>query len=156
MNRLQARAELDRTFERLHTEYQMDPERWTPEPLPEGFDAEDTRKRLDEARDRYRGLGAVNLLAVEEYEKKKERYDFLKQQRADVESARGQLLEAIEKINVTASQLFRETRITSYNVCYTKLLRSARDEQQEAARQSALLLKAAATGAAKFFTLGMY
>jgi hypothetical protein len=32
---------------------------------------------------------------------------------------------------------------------------SARDEHQEAARQWALLLKAAATGAAKFFTLGM-
>jgi hypothetical protein len=33
---------------------------------------------------------------------------------------------------------------------------SARDEQQEAARQMALLLKMAATAAAKFFTLGMY
>ena len=33
---------------------------------------------------------------------------------------------------------------------------SARDEQQEAARQMALLLKMAATAAAKFFTMGMY
>lgn len=33
---------------------------------------------------------------------------------------------------------------------------SARDEQQEAARQLALLLKIAATAAAKFFTLGAY
>ena len=33
---------------------------------------------------------------------------------------------------------------------------SARDEEQEAARQLALLLKAAATAAAKFFTLGAY
>ena len=33
---------------------------------------------------------------------------------------------------------------------------SARDEQQEAARQLALLLKVAATAAAKFFTLGAY
>ena len=32
---------------------------------------------------------------------------------------------------------------------------SARDEQQEAARQMALLLKMAATAAAKFFTMGM-
>jgi chromosome segregation protein len=109
VNRLQSRAELDRTFERLATEYQMDPERWTPEAPPEGFDADDTRRRLEEARGRFRELGAVNLLAVEEYEKKKERFDFLKQQRADVESARGQLLEAIQKINVTASQLFSET-----------------------------------------------
>ena len=109
VNRLQARAELDRTFERLAAEYQMEPERWTPEAPPEGYDPADTKKRLDEARARFRELGAVNLLAVEEYEKKKERYEFLKQQRADVESARGQLLEAIEKINLTASRLFRET-----------------------------------------------
>jgi hypothetical protein len=33
---------------------------------------------------------------------------------------------------------------------------SARDEQQEAARQLALLLKIAATAAAKFFTMGAY
>ena len=33
---------------------------------------------------------------------------------------------------------------------------SARDEQQEAARQMALLLKMAATATAKFFTMGMY
>jgi chromosome segregation protein len=109
VNRLQARAELDRTFERLATEYQMDPETWTPGPAPEDFDAADTRQRLEAARTRFRELGAVNLLAVEEYDKKKERYDFLRQQRTDVESARGQLLEAIEKINVTASHLFEET-----------------------------------------------
>jgi chromosome segregation protein len=109
VGRLQARAELDRTFERLATEYQMDPEQWTPEPAPEGFDLEETRARLEAGRARFRELGAVNLLAVEEYDKKKERYEFLRKQRADVENARGQLLEAIEKINVTASQLFRET-----------------------------------------------
>ncbi len=33
---------------------------------------------------------------------------------------------------------------------------SARDEQQEAARQLALLLKVAATAAAKFFTMGAF
>jgi hypothetical protein len=33
---------------------------------------------------------------------------------------------------------------------------SARDEQQEAARQLAVLLKIAATAAAKFFTMGAY
>ncbi len=33
---------------------------------------------------------------------------------------------------------------------------SARDEQQEAARQKALLLKVAASAAVKFFTLGAY
>jgi chromosome segregation protein len=109
LDRLQTRSELELTFERLRTEYQMNPEQWTPEPTPEGFDLDAAGRELEEERERFRGLGVVNLLALEEYEKKKERYTFLVQQREDVTSARLQLLEAIEKINVTASQLFVET-----------------------------------------------
>jgi hypothetical protein len=44
-----------------------------------------------------------------------------------------------------------ETQLASRCPAY-----SARDEQQEAARQMALLLKVAATAAVKFFTLGAY
>jgi len=109
LEKVQTRAELDRTFERLRTEYQMDPESWTPAAPPEGFDADAATTQLEEARQRFRGLGPVNLLALDEYTKKKERWTFLVQQRTDVTSARAQLLEAIEKINVTASQLFTDT-----------------------------------------------
>ncbi|MBI3539357.1 MAG: AAA family ATPase, partial [Candidatus Eisenbacteria bacterium] len=109
LERVQSRAELDRTFERLRTEYRMDPESWTPEPLPPEFDAEQAGRELTEARDRLNSLGPVNVLALEEYTKKKERHDFLVQQRADLTSAKAQLLEAIEKINTTASVLFVET-----------------------------------------------
>ena len=43
------------------------------------------------------------------YQKRKERYQFLVQQRQDLLNAKAQLLEAIEKINVTASRLFVDT-----------------------------------------------
>jgi chromosome segregation protein len=109
LSRLQTHQELELTFERLRTEYPMDPGQWTPDPAPEGWDAEDALRRLEESRARFRGLGAVNLLALEEYQKKKERWAFLTQQRTDLTSARAQLLEAIDKINVTASRLFAET-----------------------------------------------
>jgi len=109
LERLQSRAELDRTFERLRTEYQMDPDAWTPAATPQGFDEADAQGRLEEMRGRFRTIGAVNLLALEEYTKKKERWTFLSQQRQDLLSAKAQLLEAIEKINVTASSLFQET-----------------------------------------------
>jgi chromosome segregation protein len=87
----------------------MDPAAWTPAGAPEGFDPTASRERLEEARTRFRGLGPVNLLALEEYSKKKERHVFLTRQREDLISAKTQLLEAIEKINVTASQMFRDT-----------------------------------------------
>ncbi len=109
LDRVQTHAELERTFERLHTEYDLEVAAWEPAPPPEGFDADDGRRRLEEMRARYRALGPVNLLAVDEYAKKKERWQFLTQQRADLTSAKAQLLEAIEKINVTASEMFRET-----------------------------------------------
>ena len=109
LDRVQTRAELERTFERLHTEYELDVASWEPTPPAEGFDADEARTRLEEMRARYRALGPVNLLAVEEYGKKKERWQFLTRQRTDLTSAKAQLLEAIEKINVTASEMFRET-----------------------------------------------
>ena len=109
LDRVQARADLDRTFERLRTEYEIDPQAWEAHPLPEGTDPETAPARLEEARVRLRGIGPVNLLALEEYARKKERFTFLTQQRADLNAAKGQLLEAIEKINVTASQMFTET-----------------------------------------------
>jgi len=110
LKRVQTRAELDRTYERLRTEYQMDTDQWvSAAPPPEGFDPAQAQTRLDEARGRYRALGPVNLLALDDYSKKKERFQFLVRQREDLTSARAQLLEAIEKINVTASDLFRET-----------------------------------------------
>ena len=54
-------------------------------------------------------LGTVNLLAVEEYEELKKRYDFLLAQQKDLEEAREQLLETIRKINRTTKSLFEET-----------------------------------------------
>src|SRR5439155_14530763 len=109
LDRIQSRAELDRTFERLQAEYQMDPASWSPTPAPEGFDPAEAGPRLEESRERFRSLGVVNLLALEEYTKKKERYTFLVQQRQDLLSAREQLLEAIDKINGTARELFVDT-----------------------------------------------
>jgi chromosome segregation protein len=109
LDRVQRQAELDRMHERLKVEYDLDPSAWKPEPTPADFDREAAERELEESRTRLRGLGMVNLLALEEYEKKKERWTFLTQQREDLHKARGQLLEAIEKINVTASQLFVDT-----------------------------------------------
>ena len=95
---------------RLRGEYQMDVTVWASDQPPAAdFDAAAAEQRLEEARTRFRGLGPVNLLAVEEYGKKKERWQFLVQQRTDLSSAKSQLLEAIDKINLTASQLFRDT-----------------------------------------------
>jgi len=54
-------------------------------------------------------LGEVNLTAIEEFEEVSKRYEYLTGQRGDLESAISQLQEAIDKINRTTRQLFRDT-----------------------------------------------
>ncbi len=63
---------------------------------------EDRRKKLAE-------LGPINHLALEEYDTKKERLDFLEKQRDDVEKARDDLTKAISEINRTARKRFVHT-----------------------------------------------
>ncbi len=54
-------------------------------------------------------LGPINHLALEEYETKKERLDFLTAQREDVVKAKTDLEKAIHEINRTAKKLFSDT-----------------------------------------------
>jgi chromosome segregation protein len=63
-------------------------------------------KSLKEKLDSY---GTVNLVAIEEYEELKTRYDFLNQQQTDLNTAKGALHEAINKINRTTRKMFVET-----------------------------------------------
>ena len=54
-------------------------------------------------------MGEVNLTAIDEFEEVSTRYEYLSSQRSDLESAITQLQEAIDRINKTTRQLFRDT-----------------------------------------------
>ena len=64
--------------------------------------AEDIRKKVS----RY---GEVNLTAIQEYEEIQQRYDFLMEQKTDLEKSIGILEEAITKINESTISRFEET-----------------------------------------------
>jgi len=70
---------------------------------------QESEERIETLRARIKNLGAVNPLAVSEYDKEKERLDFLTQQRDDLLKAEKSLLETIDKINKTARGRFLET-----------------------------------------------
>jgi len=53
--------------------------------------------------------GSVNLVAIEEYDELKKRYDFLTQQQNDLNSAKESIHDAINKINRTTRKMFMET-----------------------------------------------
>ena len=54
-------------------------------------------------------IGPVNFVALDEYEEKKTRLEFLEEQRDDLLKSREDLLQAIDRINRTARQLFKDT-----------------------------------------------
>src|SRR5262249_49139656 len=70
---------------------------------------EERRERLKVVQEKLRSLGPVNLLAMQDYEERRQRLSFLSNQWKDLDEARVGLLEAIEKINRTAAELFQKT-----------------------------------------------
>jgi len=73
------------------------------------FQRDAAESRLNELRAALDGLGEVNLVALEEYEELKQRYDFLVEQRKDLEEAMDDLRRAIAKINRTTTRQFLRT-----------------------------------------------
>ncbi|MCF7761518.1 MAG: chromosome segregation protein SMC [Cephaloticoccus sp.] len=64
---------------------------------------------VDALRQRLNSMGAVNLVAIEEYAELKQRHDFLKTQCDDLTNARAELLKAIDEINRTSQSQFEVT-----------------------------------------------
>jgi chromosome segregation protein len=62
-----------------------------------------------EHRAKLEAIGPVNLVAIEEHAELEERFAFLSQQEADLISAKDQLVEMIKKINLTTTELFKDT-----------------------------------------------
>ena len=73
------------------------------------IDGQTLGEAVAELKDKLARLGVVNLLALEEYEEKNERYEFLLAQKDDLVKAREQLLETIRTINTEAKQRFTES-----------------------------------------------
>ena len=88
----------------------------TPDQIPDELLREDNvfqiaqaEELLEDRRRKLAELGPINHLALEEYDTKKERLDFLEKQRDDVEKARDDLTRAINEINRTARKRFVHT-----------------------------------------------
>jgi chromosome segregation protein len=68
-----------------------------------------TKAEVDALRQRMGGMGAVNLVAIEEYSELRQRHDFLKNQSDDLTKARAELIAAIDEINLTSQRQFEVT-----------------------------------------------
>ncbi len=76
------------------------------ETLPEEEAGSDITAELEEAKDKLLRIGAVNLMAEEEYQQQKERHDFLARERTDLRESIAQTKEAIRQIDEESRQRF--------------------------------------------------
>ncbi len=99
--------------------------------VPENFNRDAAQKRLTDIRKRVERFGAVNELALEEYEAEKERLDFLTAQKEDLLAAETQLRTTIEEINKTALKKFEAT-FTAVRNNFVRIFRELFEETDEA------------------------
>jgi len=78
------------------------------------------RERQKELKRILSRMGEVNLTAIDEFEEVNSRYEYLTHQRDDLELAINQLQEAIDKINRTTRDLFKQT-FDAVNERFTQL-----------------------------------
>ena len=94
---------------RMQDEHEVDITNVRAERPDEKVTDEEAPELVNSLKDKLRNFGAVNLLALEEYEVAAEREKFLNEQLADLTTAKNDLKSTITRINHTARQLFNET-----------------------------------------------
>jgi len=105
-------SEIQTLVDRMREEHNIDIRSISPV-LPEEdlSEATEPRHHLHQLKEKLKGFGAVNLLALEEFNEANEREKFLREQLEDLSAARNDLQSTITKINQTAKKLFEETFI---------------------------------------------
>ena len=103
--RTAAENELNDTNTKLWEEYQLTADE-AKDLCVEFESLTELRRSVAEVRSKIRGLGNVNVGAIEEYKEVKERYDFLKAQVTDVEKAKSELTRMIAELCSEMEELF--------------------------------------------------
>ncbi len=104
--KLQARE--DRITGRLQDKYDLSPAEARKE-FSATESEEDPAEEISRLEKKIRSMGEVNLGAIREYEKLKERHDFLFQEREDLNQARESIQGVIAEIEEKMGRLFHET-----------------------------------------------
>ncbi|MEK3882103.1 chromosome segregation protein SMC [Paenibacillus sp. PL2-23] len=101
-------VELDNLLRKLSEEYELSFELAKEQyPVPE--DVVGAQNEVRDLKRQITALGEVNLGAIEEYERVKERYDFLSEQKNDLIEAKTALYQVIKEMDDEMSKRFRTT-----------------------------------------------
>ena len=90
----------------LWNEYEITPN--TAEEYVIPTNVSQTQKDVNNLRNAIKELGSINIDSIEEYKKVKERYDFMTEQRLDLENTMAKLRKVISEMTETMKNQFRE------------------------------------------------
>ena len=107
--KLQIEHSLDHLFTETQIKHNCDLASMTQPVIAPSFNCSASQQELEILVRQREQFGAVNELALDEYEREKERFDFLSEQKDDLLNAEKQLLSTIEEINKTALEKFETT-----------------------------------------------
>ena len=92
--------------EKMWEEYELTPNNVKDYQKPENVAL--TQKRVNRLRNEIKELGSVNVDSIEEYKTMKERYDFMSEQRVDLEDTMAKLRKIISDMTATMKEQFKE------------------------------------------------
>ncbi|NTW69639.1 MAG: chromosome segregation protein SMC [Chlorobiaceae bacterium] len=109
LERSQLDQSLDHLFTAVQLKHECDLAVMVKPDIDDSFDRIKSTERLELLVRQREQFGAVNELALEEYEEEKKRFDFLSEQKEDLLSAETQLRTTIDEINKNALEKFDAT-----------------------------------------------
>lgn len=98
--------DLQQVTEQLWEEYELTPN--NTEEYPKSSNVATAQKQVNSLRNKIKDLGSINIDSIEEYKKTKERYDFMSEQRLDLENTATKLRGIINDMTETMQQQFKE------------------------------------------------
>lgn len=101
-------VELENRLNHLREEYLLSFE-GAKEEYPLEIEIDEARKKVKLIKLAIEELGAVNLGAIEEYDRVSERYEFLLEQKTDLQEAKDTLFQVIDEMDVEMKRRFEET-----------------------------------------------
>lgn len=98
--------ELNQVIDKMWEEYELTPN--TVGEIPKIENPSKVQKQVNEIRTEIRELGNINVDSIKEYQETKERYDFMCEQRLDLEDSSNKLKKVIDEMTDTMKKQFAE------------------------------------------------
>lgn len=98
--------DINTIINKMWEEYELTPNNAGEYKKPENV--ANTQKQVNNLRNQLRNLGSVNVDSIEEYKNLKERYDFMSEQRVDLEDTMSKLRKIISEMTTTMKEQFQK------------------------------------------------